>query len=118
MATTDFTQDKRSEILDDIFGKRVGTTFYEGLVDTKNEDEFENKLDALLCKWKKDEDKDDKFFDWFLKNKVNVIKNSMLQPIREEAGLGSPPVSFYTNASETINSVTKAKVQYKRNGLP
>lgn len=53
LATTDFTQDRRSEILDDIFGKRVGTTFYEGLVDTKKEDEFENKLDALLCKWKK-----------------------------------------------------------------
>lgn len=42
----------------------------------------------------------------------------MLQPICEEAGLGSLPVSFYTNASETINSVIKAKVQYKRNELP
>ena len=29
-----------------------------------------DKLNALLCKWKKD--KDEVFSDWFLKNKVNV----------------------------------------------
>ena len=118
LATTNFTQEKKSEILDDIFGKRIGTTFYEGLVDANNEVEFEDKLNALLCKWKKDEDEDEVFFDWFLKNKVNVIKNSMLRPVCEEAGLGSPPVAFYTNASETINATIKAKVQYKRNELP
>ena len=42
----------------------------------------------------------------------------MFRPIHEEAGLGSPPVAFYTNASETINATIKAKVQYKRNKLP
>lgn len=87
-------------------------------MDANNEVEFEDKLDALLCKWKKDENEDEVFFDWFLKNKVNVLKNSMLQPIREEAGLGSPPVVFYMNASETINVTIKAKVQYKCNELP
>ena len=42
----------------------------------------------------------------------------MLRPICEEAGLGSPPVAFYMNASETINAIIKAKVQYKCNELP
>ena len=42
----------------------------------------------------------------------------MLRPIYEEVRLGSPPIAFYTNASETINATIKAKVQYKRNELP
>ena len=50
---------KRLEILEDIFGKRVNVTFMKILVNANNEVEFENKLIALLCKWKKDEYKDD-----------------------------------------------------------
>ncbi|XP_064389220.1 uncharacterized protein LOC135337257 [Halichondria panicea] len=55
---------------------------------------------------------------WFTKNKVDVIRRSMLKPVREEAGLGSPPDKFYTNASETVNSVLKNAVSYKQNKLP
>ena len=58
------------------------------------------------------------FFKWFVRNKATVIKHSMLRPVREEAGLGSPPDAFYTNASESVNSVIKAKVQYKHSELP
>ncbi len=54
----------------------------------------------------------------FLKNKVDVIRRSMLKPVREEAGLGSPPDRFYTNASETVNSILKNVVSYKQNELP
>ena len=35
--------------------------------------------------------------------KVGVVKQSMLRSVREEAGLGSPPNAFYTNASESLN---------------
>ena len=41
----------------------------------------------------------------------------MLLPVREEAGLGSPPEPFYTNSSECINNVLKVKVDYKRTEL-
>ena len=41
----------------------------------------------------------------------------MLRPVREEAGLGSPPEHFYTNSSECINNVLKVKVNYKRSEL-
>lgn len=47
-----------------------------------------------------------------------MVKHTMLCPVREEAGLGSPPEACYTNASESINSVIKTKVQYKCSELP
>lgn len=53
-----------------------------------------------------------------MKNKVDVIRHSMLCSVREEAGLGSPPDPFFTNASECVNSMLKNKVQYKRSELP
>ena len=50
---------------------------------------------------------------WFCTNKEEVIRNTMLLPVREEAGLGSPPEPFYTNSSECINNVLKVKVDHK-----
>ena len=54
------------------------------------------------------------FCSWF---QVDVIRDTMLLPVQEEAGLGSPPDPFYTNSSECINSVLKVKVDYKRTEL-
>lgn len=45
------------------------------------------------------------------------MKATMIKSIREEAGLGTPPKPFTTNASETINSVIKAHVSYKPSQL-
>ena len=42
----------------------------------------------------------------------------MLKSVREEADLGSPPGRFYTNASESVNSILKNTVGYKRSELP
>ena len=42
----------------------------------------------------------------------------MLKPVRQAAGLGSPPEHFSTNASESVNAVLKAKVDYKHSELP
>jgi len=41
----------------------------------------------------------------------------MLRPIPEDAGLGVPPSTFTTNASESINAMLKRKVKYKRSEL-
>ena len=38
-----------------------------------------------------------------------------MHPICEEAGVGSPPVSFYINVSRNMKSVI---IQYKHNELP
>ena len=47
-----------------------------------------------------------------------MIQNSLLQTVREECGLGSPPDPFMTYASETASSILKDKVDYKRSELP
>ena len=52
-------------------------------------------------------------YDCFLQHKALVLKTTMIKSIREEAYLGLPLEPFTTNASETINSVIKAHVNYK-----
>ena len=109
------------EVANEIFGKQVGTTYVAGLVDSQSEEEFFEKLEARKADWlKREEDSGvvPGFYDWFLQNKVEMITSGMLQPVREDAGLGCPPTSFTTNACETINAVLKGKVNYKKNELP
>lgn len=75
----------------------------------------------LLEKWKETETSScadmEGFVQWFERNKVDVICNSMLRPIREESGLGNPPSIFTTNSSVNVNAVLKHKVNYKKNDL-
>ena len=42
----------------------------------------------------------------------------MLKSVRQICGLGSPPVAFTRNASESVNAMLKRKVDYRRNELP
>jgi hypothetical protein len=46
-----------------------------------------------------------RFCDWFYTHKTAMLKEHMISPVRERAGLGSPPEAFHTNASESINNV-------------
>ncbi len=104
----------QKEVLDDTFGRRAGSTLFEGLVDCADESSFDEKLPSIMDKWKSHEESKEAmtgFCEWLLKNKVDVIRHTMLQYVREEAGMGSPPDPFYTNASECMNSVIKVKVQ-------
>ena len=87
-------------------------------MDVTTETRFDEKLDIWRRKWLKNEHEVQSFILWFIKNKVSVIKNSMLCPVHEEAGLSSPPEPFYTNASESVNSIIKSKVKYMRSKLP
>ena len=57
------------------------------------------------------------FYDWFVTFKLAILKSTMLQGIREKAGLGSPPSTFTTNSSETINSIIKKHVNFKSHQL-
>ena len=47
-----------------------------------------------------------------------MITSGMLQPMKEDAGLGCPPAAFTTKASESLNAVLKRKVSYKKNEVP
>jgi hypothetical protein len=60
----------------------------------------------------------DHFIEWFQNHKAPVIRCSMLSDVREESGLGSPPLPFTTNSSETANFMLKITVNYQKNELP
>ncbi len=107
-------------ILDDVFGKRVGDTFLEGLVDASDED-FLIKMETVITMWEESETSSSSnlsgFVNWFKSNKTHVIRDHMLKSTREECGLGCPPEQFTTNASESINAMLKRKMDYKRSEL-
>ena len=112
-----FPESAAREILNDVFGCQQGEVFSEGLADTMSNDEFEAKLATLESRWGKIEESNagtqPGFFGWSVQHKAETMKSTMLRPIREQAGLGSPPQPFTTNASETVNSVLKSHVNYK-----
>ena len=83
-----------SGALNDIFGHQEGSTFFEGLVDSSNEEEFESKLAMLKDQWEEKENihgTKTGFYNWFVQNKASVMKLTMLKTVRTEAGLGSLP---------------------------
>ncbi len=79
-------------------------------------------MDSLFAKWRSLEltstSDIEGFIGWFQAYKAPVVRSSMLRPVREECGLGSPPIPFTTNASETANYMLKHKVNYQRSELP
>ena len=110
------------DILNDTFGNKLGSVYVNGLVDADDTEDFDIKVKNLISKWRglqcTSTSDMEGFINWFQTFKVPVIRNSMIQPVREECGLGSPPAQFTTNASETANYMLKHKVDYKRSELP
>ena len=111
-----------TEILDDIFGKKAGAVYLEGLVDAIDIDDFDAKTESLLKKWTNSEHTStcnmEGFISWFQTFKAPVIHGSMIRPVREECGLGSLPAPFKTNASKTANYMLNHKVNCKQSELP
>ena len=104
----------RSDIINqymkDIFGKTIAGVHEVGLVDMANEEEFEHRIKSLHETWNQREmsvalHRSPVFFDWFVKEKSSDVKNSMLHPLRQAAGLDSPPSPYYTNTSESLNNI-------------
>ena len=117
-----FPEDVISEMLNDIFGKKVSSTFVEGLVDATDAVSFYKEIDRMEEVWKEKEQNNLEakpgFFNWFCTHKIDAILSEMLKPVREEAGLGFPPTQFTTNASASLNAMIKRKVSYNKNELP
>ena len=107
-----FSPDAIVEIIDDLMGTQKGQVFFEGLVDSASGTQFQQKLAMLKERWQKF-DGGESFYLWLCEHKVDIIEQTMLKEVREDAHLGCPPTSFTTNASETINFVLKNKVDYK-----
>jgi len=114
-----------SEILADIFGNKDGPTFFEGLVDSNSENEFDSNLEVLEERWERFEHSRSKvpasdvnFFTWLKRYHAEEIKSTMLRPIRIAAGLGDPPSEFCTNDSEAMNSSIKQHLKFKKSDWP
>ena len=116
-----YPEDEIKAVLDDIFGVQQDDVFAEGLVDCKSDTDFREKLQALEERWNSIEESNSQirqgFYSWFIHYKSDVIKSTMLRPVREEAGLGCPPQPFTTNPSEAVNAVIKNQVNYKSSHL-
>ena len=105
------------KVVDDILGKKVGSTYIEGLVDAQDECDFYSKL--VVQSWRSSAVSSVSDLEgYFTVYKAKVLCNTMLRYVREECGLGCPPDIFTTNASESVNAVLKHKVNYKQNELP
>ena len=111
-------------ILDNIFGRQIGSHFEEGLVDAEEEKTFWSMLDSLEIEWSNLErgcylqKTVRSFFNWFKRYKAPVVAETMLRSVRKKANLGTRPCQFTTNHSESINSVMKTEVEWKESHLP
>ena len=109
------------EYVKEIFGCRNGDTIYEGLVDCLDAQSFKSQLQQLHDVWDEREKSafcnrkkyNPTFYTWFVKNKSEDFCNHTLRGL-QDVGLGSPPVPFFTNASESINAILKETLSYKK----
>ena len=92
-----------------------------GVVDAESESELDAMLNSLEKVWNDRESSfhtPPEFHSWFRQYSRDVIAKSMLRPIREKAGLGSPPEPYYTNDIESKNNILKQHVKRKSSHLP
>ena len=99
----------------------MGTQQFEGLVDAESEECFDASLNSLQEIWNNRErefNDPPAFYDWFVGNCKEVVRSTMLKPVRMYAGLGNPPKPFYTNDVESHNNVIKKHTNYTAQELP
>ena len=75
-----------NKIMDDIFGRKVGDTFVEGLVDALDDNDFQIKLDTVILAWRNESVSTadvEGFINWFNTNKLAVIRDTMLKPVQK-----------------------------------
>ncbi len=92
--------------MDSIFGYQLGETFFKGLVDADDAQDFKAKLEELKPKWHAT---CPAFHQWYATNEAELC-SSMICSVRSSAGLGFPPRAYATNNNESINRVLKEKV--------
>ena len=119
-----FSSTVAQEFLSDIFGKQIGNTYQEGLVDSFSHDDFDRRLTEIKSIWNTREsaifsrEDSSSFYDSFSKYQSEIVKYHMRKDLRESVGLGSPPSTFTTNGSESINAAIKQKVNHKESEWP
>ena len=111
MSKLSFKKDARQSILNSVFGRRTGDSKTKALVDAASAKEFDEMLDALETEWRVLEatqrSGEPQFHSWFKRHIALVMKDNVIAPVREEAGLGNPPEFYTQNTSECCNGMVK-----------
>ena len=71
-----------------IISEKSGATKFKGLLDAENEEEFEDKWKILANIWNEKGKPDDKFLEYMIKYKKDMMKTSMVVSAWEKCGLG------------------------------
>ena len=107
-----FGKGARSHIQTSIFGRRIGEVREKGLADASTADKFDEMLENIREEWEEVElsqhPGSPKFHSWFNSRLAHVMKENVIDPIREIAGLASPPEYYTQNVAECSNMVIKA----------
>ena len=106
----------KTNIVADIFGKSTGTVRESGLTEAEDEDKFQNMLQNLEQKWSSIHKDGAAFHKWFEAQKSKEFVMSVINPVRQRAGLGCPPERFTTNRSEQTNRQIQEFVKKDSNG--
>lgn len=110
----------QNEILKQIYGSEVetheGRIRTLGLVDVEDNEKFDEKLKEKAPIWdsleRASSSKEPLFSQWFIKNKADETKASVLLPVRRAAGLGSQ--KFTTNDVESENTNVKRSTDWHK----
>ena len=54
------------------------------------------------------------FYLWFTKHIADICRNHTLRFLREDVGLGCPPMAFRTSDSESFNAMLKDCIGFKK----
>lgn len=114
-----FPDSAKRVIINDIFGYSQGDLYIEGLLDSEEEKEFREKLEAVKDKWNELERSScdrqhPNFHSWIMQYKADVAVSSMLASVRRAAGLGSCPLQYTQNRNESINRLLKDRTDYSK----
>ena len=113
-----FNKDARQNILETIFGRRQGNARMKALADATSSEEFDEMMEALETSWRVLEitqrSGEPQFFTWFKRHLAPVMKDNVIAPVRQNAGLGCPPELYTQNISECCDSVVKRNAGSKK----
>lgn len=98
------TEEKKKEIIGDIFGSNQR----KGLIDCLSFEEYELKLNELYDKWVSlHGEPGEKFKEYFEKHKRDQIKYHVMKGAVLAAELQGNPEKFYSNCPESMNRLIK-----------
>ena len=92
----------------DLYGERSATYYEYGLAESLDADDLQAKIASLEGKWKATVRG---FHEWFLKHRVVLFEESVIQLVRVNSNVEGP---YYQNDIESQHAVQKCMQEYKK----